>query len=104
METHDVLEVMPETLTPELQGIVDALKDVDVDVELCGSWLWISGDTRPHKELLKGLKCRWSRRKARWYYCPEKSRKGYFGKRREVTMPKIRLMYGSEQLQATEEA
>ena len=29
-------------------------------VELCGSWLWISGETRQHKDALKAAGCRWS--------------------------------------------
>lgn len=32
-------------------------------VELCGSWLWISGETRQHKDALKAAGCRWSSNK-----------------------------------------
>ena len=37
-------------------------------VELCGSWLWISGETRQHKEALKAAGCRWSSNKKMWYW------------------------------------
>ncbi len=69
-----------------------ALRMVDVDIELIGTWLWISGDTKPHKEDLKGLGCRWHSKRVRWYW----RQHGY--KRRmntHVSMDDIRHAYGS---------
>lgn len=34
-----------------------------ISVELCGSWLWISGDTRSFKDYLKAAGCKWSGKK-----------------------------------------
>ena len=40
----------------EFRGIVDKLiKIPGLIIELCGSWLWISGNTREHKEELKKI-------------------------------------------------
>ena len=44
------------------------LKIPGLVVELCGSWLWISGDTLAHKEELKFAGCRWSSSKKMWYW------------------------------------
>ena len=63
-------------------------------VELCGSWLWISGETRQHKDALKAAGCRWSSSKKMWYWRhPEDARGHYRGKR---SMNEIRSKYGSQ--------
>jgi hypothetical protein len=33
-----------------------------------GDWWWISGDTYPHRELLKRWGCRWGKKRQAWYY------------------------------------
>lgn len=44
--------------------IVDELiKYSDLTVEICGSWIWISGNTKEHKQKLKDLKCKWANTK-----------------------------------------
>lgn len=48
-------------------------KMAGVIFEQSGSWLWISGNTLEHKEELKGLKCRWSANRKKWYWKPEKN-------------------------------
>ena len=63
-------------------------------VELCGSWLWISGETRQHKDALKAAGCRWSSSKKMWYWRhPEDALGHYRGKR---SMNEIRSKYGSQ--------
>jgi curved DNA-binding protein CbpA len=63
-------------------------------IELCGSWLWITGDTKPVKDELKTIGFRWSSSKTAWYY-----HRGGYHKRsgKECTMDEIRNMYGSQQ-------
>ena len=54
-----------------MEEIRKALANMEsVTVEESGSWLWISGDTRPHKEELKALGCRWSKKRSAWYWKP----------------------------------
>lgn len=36
-------------------------------IELCGVWLWVSGDTRSYKEELKSLGLHYARQKQCWY-------------------------------------
>lgn len=70
------------TKTPEeFREIIEALLRMNgVEVELCGSWLWIGGNTRSHKDELKAAGCRWSSSKKLWYYflkLIDSSRHGY---------------------------
>lgn len=46
-----------------------------VNVYLVGTWLWIDGNTRPIKDDLKAVGCRWHGKRAKWYY------RRYTGKR-----------------------
>lgn len=49
----------------EFRAIIEALLKLDgLTVELCGSWLWIGGNTRENKDALKAAGCRWSSSKS----------------------------------------
>lgn len=78
----------------EYRDIISALLRMDgLIVELCGSWLWITGNTRAHKDALKALGCRWSKSKSAWsWHHAEAGASRYRGKR---TMQEIRAKYGS---------
>lgn len=39
-------------------------------IELCGSWLWLSGETYSQKDAVKSTGFRWSTSKKRWYWSP----------------------------------
>ena len=56
-------------------------------LELCGSWLWCTGDTMPVHERLKALGARFSRKKTAWYFSP------YMGTGKKYR-PKFRDMQG----------
>lgn len=82
-------------------GIIEELIRLkDVDVEICGSWIWCSGETKPYKDTFKRLGFRWSKTKQAWYYHTETYRK-YNGK--ELSLDEIRNMYGSRRYRGTEE-
>ena len=53
------------------------LKMDDVEIWLIGLWVWIVGDTRPHKEALKALKCTWHSKRKCWYWKPYDERAFY---------------------------
>lgn len=78
-------------------NIVSALLRMGVNVELCGRWLWISGDTKPHKDELKALGCRWSAKKGMWSWHYPEDGKRYHGT--TSTMEEIRDTYGSVSFQ-----
>jgi curved DNA-binding protein CbpA len=48
--------------------IIKFCLNTGLDIELCGSWLWISGNTKGQKDHLKELGCKWSASKSMWYF------------------------------------
>ena len=74
-----------------------------LEVELCGRWLWIGGETRKHKDRLKALGCKWSKNKEKWsWHFPEDAAWQYKGKK-SWSMDRIRDRFGSERLGAEED-
>jgi len=65
--------------------------------ELIGTWLWVSGDTRPYKDHLKAAGFKWAPKKKTWYF-----HEGGFRKRSKTafTMDNVREMWGSENLES----
>lgn len=94
----------PTAETPEdFINICNELFRLDgLEVELCGRWLWIGGNTMQHRDALKALGCKWSKNKQKWsWHFPEDAAFSYKG-RREWSMDKIRFMWGSEHLERDE--
>ena len=84
----------------EYSHIIEALLNLqDIDIEICGSWIWLSGDTKTHKEEIKAIETGesyrrgYSKQKKMWYFSP----KGYRKKSKSVMdMDSIRDAYGSQ--------
>jgi len=73
--------------------IIDTLMNLEgVLIEVCGRFLWLSGNTKVYKEIIKGLGFRWSFNKSAWYLAPEGYRRR---SRRDWTMADIRMKFGS---------
>lgn len=53
---------------PEFVEAISNMEDVYYNIE--GTWLWVSGDTKPHREELKRLGLRWAPRRKAWYKKP----------------------------------
>ena len=89
-EFHQTTEAPQEFI-----DIISALLKLDgLTVELCGCWLWISGDTRKHKDALKAMGCQWCSTKKVWsWHHAEDGRSYYRGKK---SMNDIRFKYGSQ--------
>ena len=75
-------------------AIIAALLKLDgLEIELCGRWLWIGGNTKEHKEALKAAGCRWSSTKKLWsWHFAEEGQRWHKGTK---TMTEIRSKYGS---------
>jgi len=79
----------------EFIEIINRLMKLDgLEIELCGSWLWIGGNTRENKEELKAAGCRWSNNKKLWYWRHEEDARPWH--RGTKTMSEIRFKYGSQ--------
>lgn len=81
----------------EFRDILEVLIHLDgIEIELCGCWLWISGNTREHKEEIKAAGCHWSNDKKLWYWHPTEAPGTWHKKGRKNEMSQIRSKYGSE--------
>ena len=88
----------------EFRDIINELLKLDgVDTELCGSWVWISGNTKKHKERLKELGCKWSHNKGMWYWRHPEDGCFYHKGQKPKSMEYIRGMYGSQRFTSKEE-
>ena len=66
----------------------------NIEIEIIGKWIWISGDTKAIKEDLKNLGFKWASKKKMWYFGKlVKSRS-----RREKDINEIRSTYGSQKV------
>ncbi len=81
------------------------LKVIDlpnIEIEVCGAWIWITGDTKPHSQVLgkKGAGFWWAKKKKAWYFRPSdwKSRS-----RGNWSLNNIRAKHGSEKVQGREQ-
>jgi curved DNA-binding protein CbpA len=63
-----------------------------LDIEICGAWIWVGGDTRTHKDMLKAAGFRWAPKKSMWHYRSAGFRS--YGRGR-TSMDDIRNKYGS---------
>ena len=61
--------------------------------EVIGNWIWISGETREHKDTLKEIGCKWAAKKKQWFYRPEEHKSRW--NRKEHSIDEIREMYGT---------
>lgn len=63
-----------------------------ITIELCGSWVWVTGDTYQHRSIFKAAGYYWSKNKAAWYWhAPEDISMN----RRRMTLDEIRAFHGS---------
>jgi curved DNA-binding protein CbpA len=64
----------------------------DITIEIIGCFVWVSGETKPHRDQLKALRFQWHSKKSAWYLAPEDYRKR---SRKDYDMDAIRAMYGT---------
>ncbi len=87
----------------EFMNIIEQLLKIEeIEIEVCGSWIWISGNTKPHKEEIKAVntgdsfkKPIYHGKKTMWYISPVNYRKL---NGRELSMTEIRNLYGSHKV------
>jgi len=62
-------------------------------IEICGSWVWVTGETRAHKDTLKESGFKWAAKKKAWYFRPEEFSSCSKGTK---SLEEIREKYGSK--------
>ena len=85
-------------------AIVETIKKVitlsGIVVEICGYWLWVSGNTIQHKDYLKECGLRFSYKKKAWYF---HTMKFYSKKGSGWSMNQIRNVWGSNVVASNDE-
>lgn len=76
-----------------LRNVINSIINLNIDIEICGSWIWVSGNTYGCKTELKQNGFHWANKKKMWYWHnPEEQVMGN-GK---ATIDDIRNKYGSQ--------
>ncbi len=81
--------------TPEqFKNIINRLIVLEgIRIEIIGSWVWVTGNTYQHKEVIKSLMFRWSNSKKAWYFHGDNYHKT---SKKTFTLDEIRDLYGSQ--------
>ena len=86
-------------LGEEMNNALNAIINLGLTIEICGSWIWVSGDTRPHKEILKEAGFKWAPKKMMWHWRPEDYKSHSRGK---YSMDEVREKHGSVSIRSKE--
>jgi len=91
-ETYTARQTSTETADQFKDLITELMKMDDIVIEVIGCFVWVTGDTKPHREKLKALKFRWHSKKTAWYLKPEDYKRR---SHKDYDLDEIRTMYGS---------
>ena len=72
------------------------IKVANIEIVICGSWLWVSGKTYPIKETLKENNFNYSKNKNAWYLHFDNFKKK---SRKSLSLDEIKEYFGSEYYQ-----
>jgi hypothetical protein len=102
--SNDTLIINQDTLSDnnyaDLFDFIDKLKlCTGLIIEICGTWLWVGGNTITHKELLKELKFKYSGSKKAWYFSNNLTATKKRGFTNDINT--IRNKYGSKVISTT---
>ena len=76
----------------ELEKVISKILHYEnIIIEVVGSWIWLSGDTKHIKETLKELNFKWASKKKMWYYGEMKGRNP-----KQKSMDDIKAKYGCQ--------
>lgn len=67
----------------------------EVESMLIGTWVWMTGDTKPVKEMLKGLGMKWHSKRIAWYWHPAGYRSFY---NKNASLESLAAHYGASRL------
>lgn len=73
-------------------AIIAVIGLAGINIEVCGAWVWLSGDTKQHKDAIKAAGYWWACKKSAWYFRPPDHKSHNKG---DWDMERIRDTYGS---------
>ena len=90
---RDEKQEAPTDIDDRFIEIIDALIKLEgVGIEICGKFIWLSGNTYDHRAAIKALGFRWASKKRMWFLAPADWKK----QGREWDMERIRDRHGSQ--------
>jgi len=90
--TYTAKQESTETAEQFIDLINELMRMDNIIIEVIGCFIWVTGDTRPHKEQLKALRFKWHSKKYAWYLAPENYRRR---SRKDYELDEIRSIYGT---------
>ena len=95
-ETKPVEAVKEKVTVPEkIKELQEKVDPTGLHLEICGTWLWVTGKTYQVKDALKSLHFRYSSQKLAWYYRQEDHRSS---NQEPIPRELIREKFGSQQV------
>ena len=91
-ETYTARDTTTETADQFKDLINELMKMDNIEFEIIGCFVWVTGNTKIYKEQIKELKFQWHSNKSAWYLKPEDYRRR---NRKEYDLDEIRAMYGT---------
>lgn len=84
---------------PEMERVYKSIYHLEgINIEVCGYWMWVTGDTYPYRKELKAAGLYFAKKKVAWYWKPEDKISLGRGK---SSLDDIRGKYGSTNLDTT---
>ena len=94
-ETYTSNTESTETVN-EYKDIINAIIHLHgIKIEIIGSWIWLTGNTKEYKDIFKSLNFKWSSKKSAWYYHNEPFKKR---SKNQYSMDGLRNLFGSEEI------
>lgn len=84
-----------------LRAVINAIINLNIEIEICGSWIWVSGNTYSCKTELKSNGFHWASKKKMWFWHNPEEQVKSNGK---TSMNDIREKYGSEIVRSATES
>lgn len=87
------------------QSMMNALNAIinleGITIEIMGDWIWVTGNTKPHKDKLgkKGAGFFWAKKKQAWYFRPPEFKSRSKG---DLSLDEIRTKHGSKTVKRTQ--
>ena len=82
----------------KLREMICRIIGLNIDIEVVGCWIWLSGNTYAYREQIKAAGYMWSKGRKKWYACPyyeiDKNNRHYH----KDSFQTLRNKYGSDKI------
>lgn len=68
-----------------------------LEIDLCGRWIWLTGNTFSYKDIIKGLGFWWASKKKAWYWHKDEDASR---NHKEMSLDEIKQLHGCETFKA----